>query len=349
MFSSIEQLRTYMLVTDEEERIVDEVGRVYPWRITDYYASLIDPDDSDCPIKMQSVPSVHELEEDFGEDDPLDEDLNSPVPGVIRVYPDRVAVVVTNRCPMYCRHCLRKRLNRGVSEDLTGERRRKVVEYIRNDSTIRDVLLTGGDPLMLTDEYLDDFLNELRGIGHVEIIRIGSRVPVTWPERITGKLLTILKRHQPLWFSTQFNHPREITDRSTEAISGLVDSGIPVNNQSVLLMGVNDSPEIMLELVRKLVGMRVRPYYLYQAQTLRGTGHFVTTIEKGRRIIESLRGWTTGFAVPHYVLDTPGGKVPLDPEFFVGRDGDYVVVRTYRGNEWREFNPLTVDRALDRE
>ena len=169
MFSSIDKLHTYMSVTDEEERIIDEVGRVYPWRITDYYASLIDPDDSDCPIKLQSVPSLHELEADFGEDDPLDEDLNSPVPGVIRVYPDRVAVVVTNRCPMYCRHCLRKRLDRGEDGDLTGERRQKVIEYIRNDNAIRDVLLTGGDPLMLADEDIDDFLGDLRGIGHVEI------------------------------------------------------------------------------------------------------------------------------------------------------------------------------------
>lgn len=349
MFSSVDKLRAYIPVSRDVEHVIENVGRVYPWRITDYYASLIDPHDPDCPIRIQSVPSIHELEEDYGEDDPLEEGLNSPVSGVIRVYPDRIAVVVTNRCPVYCRHCLRKRLDRGSGGDLTGERRRKVIEYIRNDKSIRDVLLTGGDPLMLADDDIEDFLGELRGIGHVEIIRIGSRVPVTWPERITGRLLEILNRHQPLWFSTQFNHPREITTQSAEAIAGLIDSGIPVNNQSVLLKGVNDSPEVMLELVRRLVGMRVRPYYVYQAQTLRGTGHFVTTIEKGRQIIGSLRGWTTGFAVPHYVLDTPGGKVPLDPEYLVGRDGDYMIVRTFRGREWREYNPLTTDRMRNSE
>jgi len=320
----------------------DDLTRIaarYPFRVTEYYASLIDRDDPCCPIRRQAVPSLDELDGSYGTADPLTEDANSPVPGLIRVYPDRVAVIITNRCPTYCRHCLRKRLTRTDAEDLRGNRRRSVMDYIRRDLSIRDVLLTGGDPLMFGDDEIDDILAELRSIGHVKIIRIGTRAPCTWPGRISEGLCAVFRKHRPIWLSTQFNHPRELTEASERALAALADSGVPVNNQSVLLKGINDSVSVMRDLVQKLVRNRVRPYYLYQAQTLAGTEHFVTSIERGFEIIRGLRGWTTGFAVPQFILDTPYGKVPLNPDYAVGREGEYFVVKNYTGKEWREYNP----------
>jgi len=340
MIETIEDLRRHVDLTDTDAAVIERVGRVYPWRVTEYYASLIDGGERSCPLRMQAIPAEAELDTTFGDPDPLDENAHAPVPGVIRVYPDRVAVIVTERCPMYCRHCLRKRYKRGGADDLTGDRLRDVVRYIRRDSSIRDVLLTGGDPLMLDDGELDGILGELRAIDHVEILRIGTRALCTWPERVTESFAAMIRRHHPVWVSTQFNHPREITCESRRAVETLIDSGIPVNNQSVLLRGVNDSAPVMKELVRKLVQMRIRPYYIYQAQTLSGTGHFVTTIETGLGIIEGLRGWTTGFAVPQYVLDTPHGKVPLNPDYLIGRTGDYVEMIGFDGKRWREYNPV---------
>jgi len=343
LIESITHLKHYIDISDEEAVIIEKAAKRYPWRLTEYYASLIDPQNALCPIKLQAVPGNEELNQSYGIDDPLSEVTNSPVPGVIRVYPDRIAVIATNRCPVYCRHCLRKRFNRDQTEDLKGDRLDRILAYIRSDTNIRDVLLTGGDPLMLGDGELDTILGELSSIGHVEILRIGTRVPCTWPKRVTEDFVKMLTKHQPVWVSTQFNHPREITPDSERAIDILISGGIPVNNQSVLLRGVNDSVDIMLELVRALVHLRVRPYYLYQAQTLAGTEHFVTSIEKGLDIIRGLRGWTTGFAVPQYVLDTPFGKIPLNPQYLSGRDGDFVEMTNYSGKVWREFNPLIKD------
>ncbi|MFC1606943.1 KamA family radical SAM protein [Candidatus Latescibacterota bacterium] len=340
MIETIESLREYVRVSDDGAEEIQRVGAKYPWRMTGYYTSLIDPDDSSCPIRRQAVPSGEELVESYGELDPLDEDVHTPVPGVIRVYPDRIAVVVTNRCPTYCRHCLRKRLDRSSQHDLRGKRLDDVVAYIVQDKSIRDVLLTGGDPLMLGDGELDDIIGRIAAIDHVDIVRIGTRAPCTWPERITGDLADMLARHHPVWISTQFNHPREITPESTLAVDRLLSRGIPVNNQSVLLRGINDSVVTMRELVRTLVRIRVRPYYLYQAQTLAGTEHFVVPIEQGLDIIRGLRGWTTGFSVPQYVLDTPCGKIPLNPDYVKCREGDYVVMENFQGTVWREYNPL---------
>ena len=341
MIDTISGLKPYISVTDEEADAIELVGARYPWRLTDYYASLMDPVDRECPIRRQAAPSVEELRQSFGGSDPLTEEANSPAPGIIRVYPDRIAVVVTNRCPVYCRHCLRKRFNRGGSDDLRGKRLENVLAYIRADASIRDVLLTGGDPLMFDDGELDTLLGELSAIPHIEILRIGTRAPCTWPERVTDDLADMISSHHPVWVSTQFNHPREITPSSIEAVERLLRRGIPVNNQSVLLRGVNDSLETMRSLVRELVRIRVRPYYLYQAQTLAGTEHFVTPIEKGIEIIRGLRGWTTGFAVPQYVLDTPFGKIPLNPQYIRGRSGDFFELVNYRGTVWREYNPIT--------
>ena len=340
MIETVPHLKKYIDITPEEEEAIFSAGQRYPWRLTEYYASLMDTEDRSCPVRMQAVPSGEELNTTFGEHDPLAEEINSPVPGVIRVYPDRIAVIVTCRCPVYCRHCLRKRFRRRDSEDLKGERLKAVLSYVRSDTTIRDVLLTGGDPLMLDDGKLDRILGELSAIEHVEIIRIGTRAPCTWPERVTDSFAKMLSDHHPVWLSTQFNHPKEITPESEQAVETLLLRGIPVNNQSVLLRGINDSVGIMKELVRKLVKIRVRPYYLYQAQTLAGTGHFVTSIEKGLEIIKGLRGWTTGLAVPQYVLDTPYGKIPINPNYVKGRKGDYIEMVNYMGKVWRELNPV---------
>ena len=340
--STVSRLRKYLQLSGEEERALLEAGARYPWRVTEYYASLIDPPDPGCPIRRQCIPDPRELDGSFGTPDPLGEEENSPVPGVIRVYPDRIAVIVTNRCPVYCRFCLRKRFDRDESADLRGSRLESVLRYIRENTAVRDVLLTGGDPLMLADGEIDRILGGLRKIGHVEIIRIGTRTPCVWPERITESFASMAASHHPVWVNTQFNHPREVTDEAAGAVDRLLRAGIPVGNQSVLLAGVNDSRETMLQLVRKLVKIRVRPYYLYQAQVLAGTGHFVVPIERGIEIIRGLRGWTTGFAVPQYVLDTPYGKVPLNPDYLVGRTGDYVELVTYSGKRWREYNPSSI-------
>ncbi len=336
---SAADLARFIELTPDETAALERVGARYPWRVTEHYARLMDPVNPRCPLRRQAVPDLAELEDGFGGDDPLAEETNSPVPGCIRVYPDRVAVIATSRCPMYCRHCLRKRLRRDPADDLTGARLDRVIAYIRRDPAIRDVLITGGDPLMLEDGRLDDILGAIRGIDHVDIVRVGTRAPVVWPERVTGDLTDLLARYNPLWVSTQFNHPGELAPAADAAIERLVSRGIPVNNQSVLLRGVNDDVGVMLALVRGLVRRRVRPYYLYQAQTLTGTGHLVTTIERGLEIIRGLRGWTTGFAVPQYVLDTPRGKVPLNPPYLGERRGDHVEMIGYDGSVWREYNP----------
>jgi lysine 2,3-aminomutase len=339
MIETVPHLRNYLSLADGEAEDIERVARVYPLRITPYYAALMDRDDPACPIRRQAVPDPAELDP-YGADDPLEEEQNSPVPGVIRVYPDRIAVITTSRCPMYCRHCLRKRLSRDGAGDLAGERLERVLAYIRKDPAIRDVLLTGGDPLMLSDRELESIVGALRAIPHVEIVRIGTRAPCTWPDRVTGTLADMLASFHPLWVSTQFNHPREITPEAERAVDTLLSRGIPVNNQSVLLRGVNDSVGVFLELVRKLVRIRVRPYYVYQAQTLSGAGHFVAPIEEGLVIMRGLRGYTTGFAVPQYVLDTPYGKIPLNHQYIRGRSGDYMEMESWSGKVWREWNPL---------
>ncbi len=341
MIYSVDDLKKFIDISAEEERDVETVAARYPMKVTPYYASLMDRDNPNCPIRLQGVPSVSELDDYFGSADPLEEDINSPVPGVIRVYPDRIAVVLTARCSMYCRHCLRKRNAGDEGADLSDEAIERIISYIAGDVTIRDVLLTGGDPLMFSDERLEWVLSRLKKIGHIELLRIGTRMPCTNPSRITESLADMLADYHPLWLSTQFNHPKELSKEAQEALNILHSRGIPVNNQSVLLRGINDSIEVMTELVRKLIALRVRPYYLYQAQTLLGTGHFVTSIEEGIVIIRGLRGHTTGFAVPQYVLDTPYGKIPINPSYAKGRDGDYYELESFDGRIWRENNPLS--------
>jgi lysine 2,3-aminomutase len=323
----------------DEVRAIEALATRFRFVITPYYASLMDPDDADCPIRRQVVPRGAELADPHGLADPLDEVAHSPVKNVIRVYEDRIAFCVNNECALYCRFCLRKRMV--GDEDWAMQRRELEValDWIRGTKEIRDVLLTGGDPLVFSDDKLEWLLGRLRGIPHVEIVRLGTRLPVTLPFRVTEDLCRLLARHHPVWVNTHFNHPRELTADAAEACDRLTRAGIPVGNQSVLLRGINDDVATMKALGEGLVRMRVRPYYCYQAQLLEGTGHFRVPVERGIEIFRALRGRTSGYAIPLYVLDTPYGKVPLTHPYLKGREGDHVVVESYDGRLWRERNP----------
>jgi lysine 2,3-aminomutase len=298
-------------------------------RITPYYLSLIE--EIGDPIWLQCVPDLRELEEDRFTNPSHDEAKMSPIPGLIHRYPDRVVLLVSSSCPTYCRFCMRKSWVGRREQERDGIIDERLT-YLQRNPAIRDVILSGGDPLLLSDEILEDILGRLRKISHVEIIRIGSRSPVTLPERITPRLCRMLKRHHPLYFITHFNHPAEITAQSTQACIRLVECGIPVGNQTVLLGGINDKPAVMKQLMQKLLTIRVKPYYIHQMDLVRGTAHFRTSVEQGVRIIASLRGHTSGLATPYYVVDLPEGKgkVPILPND-VKRDGNVITLRNYLG------------------
>lgn len=319
----------------EERRDIQATLERFPLSITPYYLSLIDKDNyRNDPVFKQAFPVVKEMSvEDHDMSDPLHEDKDSPVEGITHRYPDRVLFHVSNVCSMYCRHCTRKRKVGDVDSIPDRKALEKGIEYIRNTTAVRDVLLSGGDPLMLADETLDWLLTELREIEHLEVIRIGSRMPVVLPYRITENLVQVLKKHHPLWLNTHFNHPVEFTPASRAALRRLADAGIPLGNQSVLLADVNDCPRIMKALVHKLVVNRVRPYYLYQCDLSEGLSHFRTPVGKGIEIIESLIGHTSGFAVPTYVIDAPGGggKIPVMPNYLISWSTNKVVLRNYEG------------------
>ncbi|ABR55121.1 lysine 2,3-aminomutase YodO family protein [Methanococcus vannielii SB] len=320
---------------DNERKEIQKAIEVFPMSITPYYASLIDISNlKKDPIYKQSVASKKELiMEDFEMEDPLAEDKDSPVIGITHRYPDRVLFYVNPNCAMYCRHCTRKRKVSESESNPSKEEIQKAIDYIKEHPEVRDVLLSGGDPLLLSDDYLDWILSEISSIEHVELIRIGSRVPVVLPQRITDNLVNILKKYHPIWVNTHFNHVVEITDTSVEALDKLSNAGIPIGNQTVLLSGVNDCPYVMRKLNQKLVSSRVRPYYLYQCDLSKGISHFRTSISKGLEIIESLIGHTTGFAVPRYVVDAPGGggKIPVMPNYVVSWGSDRVILRNYEG------------------
>jgi len=336
---NVDDLSRFLEPTEDERRAIDALADRFHFVITPYYASLMAAEDPACPIRRQVVPRLAELDDPAGLADPLDEVAHSPVKNVIRVYPDRIAFCVNNECALYCRYCLRKRM---VGEPEWAMKRRELdaaIAWIRATPEIRDVLLTGGDPLVYSDDRLDWLLGELRAIRHVEIVRLGTRLPVTLPYRVTEALCEMLARHHPVWVNTHFNHPKELTPEAAAACDRLTRAGIPVGNQSVLLRGINDDVETMKALCEGLVRMRVRPYYCYQAQLLEGTAHFRVPIERGVEIFRALRGRTSGFAIPQYVLDTPHGKVPLAHPYLRGRDGDEVVVESFDGTLWRELNP----------
>jgi lysine 2,3-aminomutase len=339
--SSLGALERYVRPTDSERAAVEATRDVFRWTITPYYASLMDPVDPGCPVRQQVVPQAPEVAPDVvGVVDPLDEVGHSPVKNLVHNYLDKVAFCVTSECAVYCRYCLRKRIVGDAEAMMRKDELRAGLAYLRENSQIRDVLLTGGDPLVFSDANLDWLLSELRDIPHVEIVRLGSRLPVVNPMRITPELCAVLARHHPVWLNTHFNHPKELTREAAEACARMADAGVPVGNQTVLLAGVNDDAETMRGLCEGLVRMRVRPYYLYQAQLIGGTAHLRTPIETGMGILRALRGHTSGFAVPAYVLDTPDGKVPLTRDYVLGRAGDWVVMETTRGTLWAEPNPL---------
>ena len=325
----------------------------FPMSVTPYYLSLIDADNyANDPIFMQSFPNPEELKiERHDMSDPLHEEKDSPAPCITHRYPDRVLFHISNTCSMYCRHCTRKRKVGDVDSVPSRADLEKGLEYIRNTPQIRDVLLSGGDPFMLSDEKLDWILTKVREIPHVEVVRIGTRMPVVLPYRVTDALVNMLKKHHPLWINTHFNHPREITESSRKALRKLADAGIPLGNQSVLLAGVNDCQRLIKTLNQKLVKNRVRPYYLYQCDLSEGLTHFRTPVSKGIEILESLRGHTSGFAVPTYVVDAPGGggKIPVMPNYIVSWGTNKVVLRNYEGvmtiyNEPDSYEPTYCDR-----
>ena len=338
--TKITELEKYINLTKLERKGIDSARTNFRWAITPYYASLMDKSDPSCPLRIQQIPSIQELLDKSGLPDPLSEKDNSPVDSIVHVYPDRVAFKITNICPTYCRYCFREYFVGNTNEHHTRGKIQEGLEYIRQKPEIRDVLVTGGDPLLFSDNRLAKLLGEIRAIKHVEIIRLGTRTLCTLPQRITKNLCSILEKYHPIWLNTHFNHPNELTHEANKACSLLLKHGVPLGNQTVLLKGVNDSIKIMKRLVHGLLKMRVRPYYIFQCQLLEGTSHLRTSIEKGLEILNHLQGYTTGFGVPEYVLDTPYGKVPLSQNHILGRINDQVVVKTYNGKIWRELNPL---------
>jgi len=331
---NVEQLKNYLDLTREEELNVIDTTKVFRMAITPYYLSLIDPNDPIDPIKRQSVPSIKETKMSEADlQDPLHEDTDSPVPGITHRYPDRVLFLITDVCSMYCRHCTRRRFAGHVDKAPSKEQVDQAIDYIANTPSVRDVLLSGGDPLLLSDKRLEYIISNLRKIPHVEIIRIGTRTPCVMPQRITPELCSMLKKYHPIWLNTHFNHSNEITDDSKKACAMLADAGIPLGNQSVLLRGINDCIPVMKKLVHELVKMRVRPYYLYQCDLSMGLSHFRTTVAQGIDIIEGLRGHTSGFCVPTFVVDAPGGggKIPVMPNYVISQGNNRVVLRNYEG------------------
>ena len=317
-----------------EKKGMEESLQKFRMAITPYYAALIDQNREDGPIRAQAVPNVLELVERPSDLlDPLSEEGDSPVPGLTHRYPDRVLLLVTRVCAMYCRHCTRRRTVGQEDSHGRPEEIDMALQYISSHEEIRDVLISGGDPFTLSTERLESILSRLRAIPHVEIIRIGSRTPVVLPQRITPAFAAMLSRYQPLYVNTHFNHYKEITAESAQACANLANAGIPLGNQSVLLKGVNDCPRIMKKLVHELLKIRVKPYYIYQCDLSMGIGHFRTSIAKGEQIIESLRGHTTGMAVPTFVVDAPGGggKIPVMPNYVLSHSDRHTVLRNYEG------------------
>jgi lysine 2,3-aminomutase len=336
------QLEKVIRLTDDERRAVVESDAEFHMGITPYYAALMDPDDPSCPIRQQSVPTMGELTIAPADlEDPLAEERDMPVPGITHRYPDRVLFYTTHNCPVYCRHCTRKRK---VSDPTSAAAKRQIEEslaYIAAHPEIRDVVISGGDPLSLSDERLDYVLGRLRAIPHIEIFRLGTRNLVTLPQRVTDDFVHMLRRHHPVFVNTHFNHPKECTAEAFEAARRLADAGCVIGNQMVLLKGVNDDPVVVKELNHKLLLMRIRPYYIYQCDLARGISHFRTPVETGIRIIEHLRGHTSGLAVPHFVVDAPqgGGKIPVNPDYVVSHEGKRWVLRNYAGKEYEYLEP----------
>lgn len=348
--TSVAMLEKYIKLSQKEKKAIEKVLGKFRMAITPYYLTLMDPEDPNCPVRMQAIPSINEMHissHDFN--DPLNEDGDSPVPGLTHRYPDRVLFLVTDMCSMYCRHCTRRRFAGQTDNERTKSSIDAGIEYIRNHPEVRDVLISGGDAFLISDEKIEYILQKLRSIPHVEVIRFGTRTPVVMPQRITDNLVNMLKKYHPIWINTHFNHAKEITSETKEAIDKMADSGIPLGNQSVLLRGVNDCVNIMKELVHKLVALRIRPYYIYQCDLSMGIEHFRTPVSKGIEIIEGLRGHTSGFAVPTFVVDAPGGggKIPVMPQYLISQAPGKVVLRNYKGMITTYYEPTNYEDSCE--
>lgn len=331
---TLDDLKKVVNLTPDEEEGVKISTKTIPLNITPYYASLMNPEDPRCPIRMQSVPLSAEINKTkYDLEDPLYEDEDSPVPGLTHRYPDRVLFLVTNQCSMYCRYCTRRRFSGQVGMGVPKKQLDVAIDYIRETPEIRDVLISGGDGLLINDTILEYILKNLRAIPHVEIIRIGTRAPVVFPQRITENLCNILKKYHPVWLNTHFNHSLELTEEAKNACDMLSMAGVPIGNQTVILAGINDSVAIMKKLMHDLVRARIRPYYIYQCDLSEGIGHFRAPISKGLEIIEGLRGHTSGYAVPTFVVDAPGGggKIALQPNYLISQSPEKVVLRNFEG------------------
>ncbi len=338
-----EVLAKIVNLTAEEERGVDGCNDKLTMSIPPYWASLMDPEDPACPIRLQTIPREQELitsPEEMA--DPCGEDKHMPVHGLVHRYPDRVLFLVNEMCAMYCRYCTRSRMVGDGNRTLRPSTYEAAYDYIRSNKKIRDVLISGGDPLTLGDNMLESIIKNIRSIPHVEFVRIGSRVPVTLPQRITTELVNILKKYGPIWLSIHFNHPKEVTKRVKFAADLLADNGIVMGSQTVLLKGVNDKPATMKKLFHELLKIRVRPYYIYQCDPITGSRHFRTPVATGVNIIEKLRGHTTGYAVPTYVIDGPGGggKIPISPNYIVSVENGIYNLRNFAGQSFQYVDPI---------
>jgi lysine 2,3-aminomutase len=336
--NTAEALLPYIKIDPE---LTNKVIETYPMRINPYFLNLIKKQGE--PLVRQVIPDIQELEDHVGWEDPLAEETNSPVPNLVHRYPDRVLFLVSSECGVYCRFCTRKR-RIGRWDPITEQTIETGIQYIRNHKEIRDVLISGGDPLLLSNSRLDWILHSIREIGHVDMIRIGSRMPSALPQRINNQLIKILKKYHPLYLNIHFNHPSELTDEAKNACHLLADGGIPLGSQTVLLKGVNDHPSVIAVLMKQLLKLRVRPYYLLQADLVRGTEHFRTTIQTGLNIMKRLRGHISGMALPNYVIDLPGGggKVPLLPEYIVKLDENEIVLKNYQDKVYRYPQPTQI-------
>jgi len=345
--TNLAQLERHLTLTDEERAGVLLSGKKLAMAITPHYFNLIDPEDPECPIRRQVIPRIEETWEDPDEmADPCGEDSHMPVPGLVHRYPDRVLFLVTDRCASYCRYCTRSRVVSGVGEQELHTDYEAVFRYLEKHDEVRDVLLSGGDPLLFSDAKLEAILKRLRSIKHIEFLRIGSRIPIFLPQRITPALCQMLQRYQPLWLSIHTNHPRELTTEVKTGLDLLANHGVPLGNQSVLLRGVNDNVEVMKALVHKLLMCRVRPYYLYQCDLIQGSSHLRASVSAGIEIIENLRGHTTGYGVPQFVIDAPGGggKVPVNPDYVLLRDEQRTLIRNFEGRTFEYPEPAMVRR-----
>ncbi len=355
--TTAEELEKYIKITQKEAKQINQVLSKFRMAITPYYLTLIDPLNENCPIRLQAIPGISEMEVgEFDLLDPLDEDIDSPVPGLTHRYPDRVLFLITDMCSMYCRHCTRRRFAGQHDREMSNERIEMAIDYIRKTPQVRDVLLSGGDALLMSDKRLEQIISKLREIEHVEIIRIGTRTPVVMPQRITDDLVNMLQKYHPIWLNTHFNHYDEITKESADAMIKMANAGIPLGNQSVLLRGINDCVDIMRKLCTRLVQIRVRPYYLYQCDLSLGIEHFRTPVSKGIEIIEGLRGHISGFCIPTFVVDAPGGggKIPVMPNYVVSQAPGKVVLRNYEGvittyNEPTDYKSNPVCGKANRE